>query len=207
MEIFDSFFARTVSETASMCALMGGRTILTGMRPSVAITATHSGLPCTRSRRPWTWTVPWTGSCRTNAGEVGDDAPDVTEVPIRVESDIVHARRAVREASTALGFGLTDTTRIVTAASELAKDISSTAGTGSMQLRSLEGDLSVGIEITFEDHGPGIADLEQAMQEGFSTSGGLGMGLPGARRLMDELDLESTVSRGTTVRIRKWRRA
>ncbi|MCY3023177.1 MAG: anti-sigma regulatory factor [Planctomycetota bacterium] len=128
------------------------------------------------------------------------------EVVIKTESDIVVARRAVREGASALGFGLTDTTRIVTAASELARNIIKYAVEGTMVLHPLEDGTRTGIELTFVDHGPGIPDIAKAMKEGFSTSGGFGMGLPGAKRLMDEMDAQSAVGQGTTVTVRKWRR-
>ena len=129
------------------------------------------------------------------------------QVAIQTESDIVLARRAVREASLEAGFGVTDTTRIVTAASELARNIFKYAGEGVLYLRFLNEDQRGGLEIQFVDHGPGIPDLGRAMQEGYSTSGGLGMGLPGAKRLMDEMDIDSVVDRGTVVTLRKWRSA
>ncbi len=128
-------------------------------------------------------------------------------VPIHTEGDIVLARRTVREAASSMGFGTTDTTRIVTAASELARNIVKYAGDGTMSLRALERDRAVGLELEFSDRGPGIADIGQAMAEGFSTTGGLGMGLPGARKLMDDLQIQSTLGRGTRIVITKWRRA
>ena len=129
----------------------------------------------------------------------------VTELSIRTESDIVLARRAVREASQSLGFGITDTTRIVTAASELARNVFKYAGEGVMRLRNLDTGNHSGLEIQFQDHGPGIQDLARAMQEGFSTSGGFGMGLLGAKRLMDEMEITSVVGQGTHVVLKKWR--
>jgi serine/threonine-protein kinase RsbT len=131
----------------------------------------------------------------------------INQVPIQSEGDIVLARRMVRETATSLGFGITDRTRIITAASELARNIVTYAGSGLMHVRSLSRGGAVGLEIAFEDHGPGIPDLALAMREGFSTSGGFGMGLPGARRLMDEMDVDSVLDQGTLVRIRKWRGA
>lgn len=133
--------------------------------------------------------------------------PPCAEITIAVESDIVHIRQAVREASAALGFGLTDTTRIVTAASELARNAYKYAGGGVVHLRPLERQEALGLELVFEDHGPGIPDPAQVLRDGYSTSGGLGMGLPGARRLMDEMELDSEVGRGTRILIRKWVRA
>lgn len=128
-------------------------------------------------------------------------------VLIQNESDIIAARKVVRLTAIALGFGLTDVTRIVTAASELARNVFRFVGSGLMRWRRLDAGDQVGIELIFEDRGPGIPDIAQAMQEGYTTGRGLGMGLPGAKRLMDEMAIQSTVGQGTTVTIRKWRRA
>lgn len=132
--------------------------------------------------------------------------PAENEVVIKTESDIVLTRRAVRETASSLGFGITDTTRIVTAASELARNIFKYAGEGVMILRSLKGADRTGIELQFVDHGPGIPSIQQALEEGYSTSGGFGMGLPGTKRLMDEMDIQSAVGQGTTITIKKWRK-
>jgi len=126
------------------------------------------------------------------------------EFRIETESDIVTARRYVREAAVAIGFSLTDVTRIVTAASELTRNVYHYAGCGEMRWRELDRGSSRGLELIFEDRGPGIADIGQAMEPGFSTGKGLGMGLPGAKRLMDEMSIDSAPGRGTTVRVRKW---
>ena len=128
------------------------------------------------------------------------------ELPIVSEIDIVQARRVIRDVVTELSFGITDVTRIVTAASELARNTIVYAGSGVMRWRVLDERGAVGIELVFEDHGPGIEDVAQAMQKGYSTGKGLGMGLPGAQRLMDELEIDSAVGRGTTILIRKWQR-
>jgi serine/threonine-protein kinase RsbT len=128
------------------------------------------------------------------------------EVSIEDESHIITVRKSVREVATRLGFGLTDVTRIITAASELARNIYTYAGTGEMHWRVLDNGINVGIELIFVDHGPGIADIDQVMQEGYSTSGGLGMGLPGSKRLMDEFEIQSSAGLGTTVTVRKWKK-
>lgn len=128
------------------------------------------------------------------------------ELSIRAENDIVAARRAVRDAATQLGFGPTEVTRLVTAASELARNIFKYAGTGVMRWNALNSADRVGLEIRFEDQGPGIADINRAMEEGFSTGGGLGLGLPGAKRLVDEMQVQSSLGEGTTVTLKKWRR-
>jgi serine/threonine-protein kinase RsbT len=128
------------------------------------------------------------------------------ELRIKTESDIVAARRAVRDAATQLGFAQTDVTRIVTAASELARNVFKYAGEGVMRWKLVERNSGTGIELEFADRGPGIQDINLAMEEGYSTGGGLGMGLPGAKRLVDELEVHSAVGEGTTVTLKKWRR-
>jgi serine/threonine-protein kinase RsbT len=129
---------------------------------------------------------------------------DRGELPIQSEADIVIARRAVRDAATTLGFGITDVTRIVTAASELTRNVYLYAKSGTVRWRPLDVNGRVGLELVFEDHGPGIPDVTRAMEKGFSSSKGLGMGLPGAKRLMDEMSIESKLGKGTTVCVRKW---
>jgi len=126
------------------------------------------------------------------------------KVPIRNDDDIVEVRQLVRDVTRDMGFGLTDVTRVVTAASELARNVVTHAGSGCMHWRRVQRPGSEGVELTIEDHGPGIADVDQALQEGYSTGGGLGMGLSGARRLMDELEIHSKLGEGTTIVGRKW---
>jgi serine/threonine-protein kinase RsbT len=127
-------------------------------------------------------------------------------VPISDESQIVMVRKSVREAVNRLGFGVTDVTRIVTAASELARNVFLYAGSGEMLWQALDTPRSIGIELVFRDQGPGIADINQALQEGYTTSGGLGLGLPGSKRLMDEFEIQSRPGAGTMVTVRKWRK-
>ncbi len=131
------------------------------------------------------------------------NSPHGGEMVIDNENDIVMARKSVREAAVALGFGVTDVTRIVTAASELTRNIYVYAGSGVMRWHTLNGN-ATGLELVFEDHGPGIADVSLAMQPGYTTGKGLGMGLPGSKRLMDEMDVHSEIGKGTIIRIRKW---
>ena len=132
--------------------------------------------------------------------------PSSGEMQIKAENDIVAARRAVRDLATQFGFAPTDVTRIVTAASELARNVFKYAGEGIMRWNRLRSDDRSGIELQFVDHGPGIADVSRALELGYSTGGGLGLGLPGAKRLVDELEIQSAVGQGTTVTLRKWRR-
>lgn len=123
---------------------------------------------------------------------------------ITSETDIVTARTTVREVVTDNGFGMTDTTRIVTAVSELARNVYVYADAGTMQWRiRSDGDRRL-IEIVFDDDGPGIQDVERALEEGYSTSEGMGHGLSGTRKLMDEFEIETNPGNGTTVTIRKY---
>lgn len=126
------------------------------------------------------------------------------EITIKAEGDIVIVRRTAREVSAQIGFGITDVTRIVTASSEMARNIFKYAGEGIMRWRRIEKDGRAGIEVQFEDQGPGIADVNRALQEGYTTGEGLGMGLPGTKRLVDELEINSAVGKGTTVTLRRW---
>lgn len=128
------------------------------------------------------------------------------QVTISSDLDIVIARSSARDTAKQIGFGAIDQARIATAVSELARNIFLYAGCGTVCVRLIEQRGRTGIEIVCEDQGPGIADLEQVMQDGYSTSRGMGMGLPGARRLMDEFDLQSQEGLGTRVTCRKWRR-
>jgi serine/threonine-protein kinase RsbT len=123
-------------------------------------------------------------------------------VRLQTRADVEHARRAARELATAIGMGRADAESVALAVSELASNVIRYAGTGEVVLRSLEG-ARRGVEIECCDAGPGIPNVDKAMQDGFSTGGGLGSGLPGARRLMDEFEISSTTE-GTTVRARKW---
>lgn len=126
------------------------------------------------------------------------------ELPIRSEGDIVLVRKAIREAAKAIGFSGTDITRIVTATSELARNIFKYAGSGKVSYRKEYQFGQGGIAIVFADKGPGIADVTKALLPGYSSGDGLGMGLPGSRRLMDFLEINSTAGQGTTVTVRKW---
>src|ERR1700704_333000 len=128
------------------------------------------------------------------------------EIALRAETDIVVVRKSVRESATRLGFGITDVTRIITAASELARNVFLYAGSGVVRCRVLNRSDKVGLELVVEDQGPGIADIEQAMQPGYTTGKGLGLGLPGAKRLMDEMEIESEAGKGTKITVKKWRK-
>jgi len=127
-------------------------------------------------------------------------------IQIETSTDIVRVRRKVREIATTLGFSITDVARIVTAASELARNIVQFAGSGVMQWTILRRNELIGIQLIFVDKGPGIPDVELAMREGYSSGNGLGMGLPGVKKLMDEMEVKSKIGKGTKIKIIKWLR-
>ncbi|MGA9225192.1 MAG: anti-sigma regulatory factor [Mesobacillus sp.] len=127
-------------------------------------------------------------------------------VTIINEWDIVAARQLGRNVAKELGFGTVDQARITTAISELARNIYLYAGKGQICIDKLYDGGKVGLRINAVDSGPGIKEIRQVMEDGFSTSGGLGAGLPGVKRLMDEFDIESTPGQGTQIRASKWLR-
>ncbi len=129
---------------------------------------------------------------------------DEVLVPVSSDADVVAAREKGRELSAQLGFSSIDLTLIVTAISELARNILLYAEKGEIVLRLDNDGGQQGIVVVARDEGPGIPDLELAMRDSYSTGNGLGLGLPGARRLMDEFAIESEVSKGTTVVMKKW---
>ena len=129
---------------------------------------------------------------------------DEVRVSVKSDADVVAAREKGRKLSSQLGFSSTDLTLIVTAISEVARNIVLYAREGQITMRLVKNATQSGIVVIAEDEGPGIPDLELAMRDAYSTGNGLGLGLPGARRLMDEFEIESELARGTTVTMRKW---
>lgn len=125
-------------------------------------------------------------------------------VPVAAEPDIVIVRRLVRETAAQIGLSLVDQTKVVTAASELARNTLIYGGGGSMQLERLNGP-RLGVRLTFTDNGPGIADIQLALRDGFTTGSGLGLGLGGTKRLVNEFEIESKVGQGTKVIITRWK--
>jgi serine/threonine-protein kinase RsbT len=126
-------------------------------------------------------------------------------VAINSDQDIVTARQRGRALATGLGFATGDATLIATAISELARNIVSYARRGEITLKIVDGSGRQGILVIASDDGPGIPDIRQALRDGFSTSGSLGLGLPGVRRLMDEFEITSQPGRGTIVAVKKWK--
>jgi serine/threonine-protein kinase RsbT len=132
---------------------------------------------------------------------------DEIRVAIRTDADVVTARQEARTLGASLGFSSTDLTLLATAISEIARNITTYAGEGEVALRIVSAGGRHGVEVVASDDGPGIADVELAMQDGYTTGNGLGLGLPGTRRLVDDFELRTQPGTGTTIRLVKWTRA
>jgi serine/threonine-protein kinase RsbT len=126
-------------------------------------------------------------------------------LPIRTRDDIVRVRQATRENAIAQGFSLVDQTKLVTAASELGRNTLDYGNGGEVEIARMLDGARKGVRLTFSDQGPGIEDLEKALTDGYSTGGGLGLGLSGARRLSNEFTIDSAPGKGTRVMIARWR--
>jgi serine/threonine-protein kinase RsbT len=133
------------------------------------------------------------------------EARPIATLSLRSDEEIVRLRQMLREHAVAHGFSLVEQTKFVTAASELARNTLRYGGGGEVHLSALADGTRKGIRLSFVDHGPGIADLDSALRDGFTTGGGLGLGLGGAKRLSDEFGIASTPGEGTTVTITKWK--
>jgi serine/threonine-protein kinase RsbT len=134
------------------------------------------------------------------------EAPTLSEtLTIESSSDVVRVRQRVREQAVALGFSLVDQTKLVTAASELGRNTYDYGGGGTVEINILDDGQRQGIRLVFADEGPGIPDIEQALRDGFTSGGGLGMGLGGSRRLVNEFEIESQVGKGTRITAVRWR--
>jgi serine/threonine-protein kinase RsbT len=127
------------------------------------------------------------------------------ELPVRTSNDIVRVRQVMREWAVQAGFSLVDQTKIVTAASELARNTVEHGGGGMARVELLADGGRRGLRLTCEDQGPGIADISLALKDGYTTRGGLGLGLPGARRLVNEFAIDSRPGEGTRVAITRWK--
>jgi len=126
-------------------------------------------------------------------------------LPIRTSDDVVIVRQQVRARAVQAGLGLVDQTKVVTAASELARNTLDYGGGGAVTLTLIDDGMKRGVRLVFEDHGPGIPDLQLALKDGYTTGNGLGLGLSGAKRLSNEFFVESTVGVGTRVTIARWK--
>lgn len=129
----------------------------------------------------------------------------IEEMAIQSSADVVLVRQAVRQFAIEIGFSLVDQTKIVTAASELARNTLDYGGGGTVKVETLQESGRRGLRLTFEDQGPGIPDIDMALRDGFTTGGGLGMGLGGSKRLANEFEIESVVGEGTRVIVVRWK--
>jgi serine/threonine-protein kinase RsbT len=127
------------------------------------------------------------------------------ELPLKTEHDIVLGRQTVRRLSQEQSFSLVDQTKLVTAASELARNALIYGGGGVLKWEVITEGLRRGVKLTFEDQGPGIANVELAMTDGWTSGGGMGLGLSGAKRLVNDFELDSVVGRGTRVTVTRWK--
>lgn len=132
--------------------------------------------------------------------------PSSTEThPIRSSDDVVRVRQIARAWAAEIKLSLVDQTKLVTATSELARNTLEHGGGGTMRIEMLENGIRKGVKLTFEDHGPGIADISLALRDGYTTGAGMGLGLSGSKRLVNEFDIKSEPGRGTTVTIVRWK--
>jgi serine/threonine-protein kinase RsbT len=143
---------------------------------------------------------------RMRRPSVSSESEADIRVPIASDADLIVARQKGRELAALLGFSSSDLTLIATGISELARNIISYAKRGEISLGIVKDHHKQGIVVEAHDKGPGIPDIARAMQDGYSTSGGLGLGLSGVKRLMDEFEIVSQFGQGTTVKVKKWRR-
>jgi serine/threonine-protein kinase RsbT len=124
---------------------------------------------------------------------------------VRASADVVRVRQAVRARAIEAGFGIVDQTKLVTAASEIARNTVDYGGGGTLRIEIVRERARRGVQLTFSDNGPGIADIKTAMTDGYTTGGGLGLGLSGAKRLSNEFSIESAPGKGTTVTLARWK--
>lgn len=132
-------------------------------------------------------------------------ARNAETLPVQSSGDIVHVRQVVRRMAQSLGFGIVDQTKLVTAASELARNTMDHGGGGTVTVQSATEDDRTGLRLTFEDHGKGIPNIELALSDGYTTGGGLGLGLGGSRRLVHDFSITSAAGEGTRVTITRWK--
>lgn len=221
VDIIDTFIANKLIDTAKTVSLMGVRTVLAGMKPEVAMSVLDLGVDFQGIE---TAVSPDEGfemlrpTLRVKYGRDGlqevEPEPetdseasleDVIEIEISEAFDIAETVKEVARRCKAMGFTATDQNMVAISVSELARNILVHAETGSIIIKAINGQRGEGIEVIAEDEGPGIKDLDKAMEEGFSTAGSLGLGLPGAKRLMDEFEFDAERRTGTKITIKKWK--
>jgi serine/threonine-protein kinase RsbT len=191
-----------------MVRLRGAETVIVGIQPEVAFTMVQLGMTLEGVATALNLEEGFFYTRRDQldpAERLGAIVNDV-RVPISSDLDLVRAREEGRVLAGQLGFAKLDLTLISTAISELARNIVRYARHGEIVLRPIQDGAGTGIVIIAQDEGPGILDVNRAMQQGYSTSGGLGLGLPGVRRIMDKFEIVSEIDHGTVITVTKWRR-
>src|SRR5208337_414681 len=168
----------------------------------------NSACRCPASARRWTSRRGWSSFGPQPDGGLGRPAMVVMKndtMEVQASNHVVLVRQAVRKWAIDLGFSLVDQTKMITAASELARNTLDYGGGGTVRLEALENGRRKGLRLTFEDRGPGIPDIDKALTDGYTTGKGLGMGLSGSKRLVNEFEIASRVGEGTRVTITRWK--
>ena len=198
VEIVDSFIGRMLTMIGSISRLFDAETVLVGMRPAVAITLTELGLSLRGVR---------TALNAEKGLRLLSGSPLMHELPIQSGDDVVRVRQQVRVVAADTGLSLVDQTKVVTAASELARNTLVYGGGGTARVEVVTSASGRrGVRIDFTDDGPGIADIDLALTDGWTSGDGLGLGLSGARRLVDEFEVTTKLGGGTSVVVVKWSR-
>ena len=209
--IVDSYLGRVLTEIAADCSLLGASTVVAGIKPAVAITLVEMGLRLdgARTARSLEAAVAMLGADVAPTAILRERAMSLSTapaaLPVRSDVDLIAVREATRTAAADAGFSLVNQTKLVTAVSELARNAVVHGGGGEVRIDSVQQGSLRGVRLVVSDQGPGIEDIAQALTDGHTTGRGLGLGLGGAKRLVNnDFTIESAPGQGTTVTIAMW---